>query len=166
MHLSSRTTLALIALALVACGPEVHDKPDWMLGTFSDPGPGNRSLGLDAITHYEFRDDGEFVVGGVHDCATNAKLDERQLVWVREGNDVVRVDHPEPGQDVESWRISNQEKCASVTVERIRGDGVVLDTGTWYRGEVCLHRLPPCPVGTECDGCESVWCEGESPECE
>jgi hypothetical protein len=169
MHLSQAIVLLLLGLALSACGPSVHNKPeqpDWMLGVFSTPGPGDRTVGLNAIAHYAFGDDGVLAVGGVYDCATNTEQEEQELPWVLESDDVVRIDDPQPGLDVAAWRVSRADTCEYVTVERVLSDGLVTDFGTWYRGAVCLEKLPPCPIGTECDGCESVWCDGAPPDCE
>lgn len=164
MHLSNRTTLALLGLALVACGPDVHETPEWMLDVFSDPGPGNRTIGLDSVSHYEFRDDGVLVVVALSECQANVEGVASEFAWTRTGDDQVVVSLPEEDA-FDEWRITRSDDCRTVRLDRMQhGDPAVSFDLT--RGPVCMRALPPCPEGTSCETCETVWCEDGPSACE
>jgi hypothetical protein len=165
MLLRTRTQLLLGCLAATACGPESKDANDWMIGVFSSPGPGNMSLGLDSVTHYEFLEDGTLLVGGVSGCASNAPRDSEARAWIAVGKNSLRIDDPAPGSVIEAWSISRGQSCGDILVDTIIA-GQVTDTTSWTRGEVCLQELSPCAEGTSCETCKTVWCDDEPPDCD
>lgn len=177
MHLSSRTTLALIALALVACGPEVHDKPDWMLGTFSDRSVRDASIGVTGVAHYEFLDDGTLLKGGVSECEANIESEPATYAWKRTSEETIVVNLPSTGSGVDAWEfhpgaynadpdVESDWYCNKLRWDEVRNGVGVVGTTYLQRGAVCMKALPPCEEGTSCASCETIWCDDAPPECE
>lgn len=167
MHVNyNRLGVILISLVGLACGPEAKQANDWMLGTFSNPGPGSMRLGLNTVAHYEFEDDGTLLVGGVRECGENVRKDEKEYEWEQTHPDTLRVALPDNGSGVDAWQIRSLDDCNTVTIEELR-QGTVLNVSSLTRGAVCLSdEVPPCEQGTSCESCKSVWCDEAPPECE
>ncbi len=167
MHLINRWGLLLLPFLTAACGPETNDNDksdDWLLGVFSNRNVGDSSPGLDGVGRYEFRDDGTLTIGGVSGCEKNIVTVTDEYQWTRKGDDAVVVELPEDSA-VEEWRISPGSDCSWVQVEWLQDDEVANTTG-WIRGAVCMKELPPCPEGTSCETCETIWCDEPPPPCE
>jgi hypothetical protein len=161
---TSCVPLALVAALLSACGPQARDDGDWMLGTFSDPGPGLRSAGPIGLRHYEFHDDGTLSVIGVTECGDNNEELRFEAEWVQQGQDEIVVELPEEDA-IDAWLITPAPECGSVQVEWLQ-EGAVENTTSWTRGIVCTRELPACAEGTSCESCETVWCDEPPPPCD
>jgi hypothetical protein len=158
----------VLALALVAVGCGQVDSPDqpsdWMLGTFSDRNVKDRSVGLSSLGRYVFHDDGTLDVIAIIDCEENEERPLHRYTWSRVGDALVMVDMPE-GDIYESWRVTPGEDCSTLHVEQVQ-HGDPIEGPTLLRGEVCMKELPPCPEGTSCETCETVWCDDAPPPCD
>jgi hypothetical protein len=84
--LSKSCRLLLFAVALSRCSKvETEADSDWMLGTFSARFPGDSTVGLSSVGHYEFREDGtlrQFVLTG---CQANFEEPIQEYKWRRAG---------------------------------------------------------------------------------
>jgi len=167
MHVNNNQLgLIVVSLLGIACGPEAKDANDWMLGVFSNVVVGDMSLNLSGVTHYEFKDDGRLLIGGVSECGKNIKSDDDEYRWEQTGSDTILVELPESGSGIDAWQIRTLDDCNAVIIEELR-EGTVIDGYSLTRGAVCLSDdLPPCEQGTSCESCKSVWCDEAPPECE
>lgn len=161
VHGIVRSPLALLTV-LLACGPETHDKDAWMVGTFSSRDLGHRSVGVEPVTHYEFRDDGSLVVTAVLTCPSSEETPVDEFEWTSSEDDLIKVELPED-EPLDGWRFAPGSECG-LELDRVQDDRVV-GTEQLTRGAVCLRDLPPCPEGSECDACETVWCDDAPPSC-
>jgi len=166
MLLINRCSLVGLLLVATACGPESKDKDDtdWILGVFSNRDVGDSSLGLDGVGRYNFREDGTLSIGGVSECEKNIETVTDEYEWSRESDDLVVVSVPEDSI-FEEWRVTPGSDCNSVRVDQIQ-DGEARVSYGLTRGAVCMKELPPCPEGTSCEDCETVWCDEPPPPCE
>jgi hypothetical protein len=156
----------LLAVALSGCSKvEADAESDWMLGTFSARYPGDSTIGLASVGHYEFLEDGTLKEVAVVGCQANQEEPVREYKWRRDGDQRVIVDVPPPDNEVfQSWIIIPGEDCNSVQVHMIQDDEVEA-TITLWRGAVCLWELPPCEAGS-CPSCVTDWCDEPPPACE
>jgi len=149
---------------LAACGPEVVDHGDWMLGTFSRVREGAIESGL---TRYTLHDDGVFEMVNIYNCGEQEET-IAEHVWRHRTDGSVEVYDPDEGKVVggyDAYVIYQTEDCGELLFSVIyRGN--VIDESTFYRGVMCMQDLPPCEGGFECDTCMTVWCDGSPPPCE
>lgn len=167
MLMSKQCSALVLAMAAMGCGPESHDKADeWMLGTFSTVAVPFSDLNLNAVRHYEFREDGVLVRGGLSDCGEE-EITPEEFTWERVGDNVIEVVLPASGSGIDAWRFTVGSDC-DVLFDDLRAGQPLGDPSVLYRGAVCLQALGPgCQPGeTECNSCESIWCDEPPPECD
>lgn len=155
---------SLIALAplvgiLCACAPDTAQQGAWMLGLFSTPSA--NQLNVFAVTHFELRQDGVLVVGGLADYG-RTELAATEYTWEEDGPDAIEIVLSEPRDGVIRWRITPTADCNALQLETFRETGEPY-TDTLHRGEICLSEA--CPAGQFCNGNQTVWCDGPPPPC-
>ena len=167
MLVINRCSLVVLLLLAAACGPESKDKDDtdWILGVFSNRDVRDDSVGLSSVAHYEFRDDGTLIGTVLRNCAENSEEPLFEYEWTRESDDAVLVELPDEDGVDNTWRMVPGSDCTWLRVESLQ-DGEFVDYTGWTRGAVCMKELPPCPEGTSCETCETVWCDEPPPPCE
>lgn len=149
---------------LPACGPDVEERADWMLGTFSHTNADVVVQGT--ITRYTIHEDNTFEIIGLYGCR-NDEILTGEYAWKNDGSDAIDVFDP-GGGDVggfDAWRLQRTGDCNRLLMEFIDGGRVVADEPI-YRGVMCMQELDPCDPGVECDGCQTVWCDGSPPACD
>lgn len=182
LAMSVRACVPLLAAAayLVGCGPEVRDSGDrgaLIRAGLSDQWPW---MGVYSVVQWDFDDDGKATVttfGTAGACGNDMRTSE--YLWSEAEHGAIEVTDldggPMNGGGGGSWdrailRI-NAEFCpASDGVQPVDlvyfKDGQEKPSGApgLVRGKVCLEETSPCPSGSECDGCRTMWCDGEPPE--
>jgi hypothetical protein len=134
-----------------------------MLGTFSTRGVPHRSVGLTSLGHYIFHEDGTLEEIAITGCEENQEELLQVYEWSRAGDALVIVDMPD-GDTFEEWLVTLGDTCNTLEVDQIQ-DGESSGGFPLTRGAVCMKELPPCPEGTSCDSCETVWCDEPPPPC-
>ena len=151
------TTVAALAVSCHA-GP-ITTPPDtsWVAGEYSSTNLEGDPV-LDVL-RLSLSEDGEALLYSVYGCGPTGTTTEAQAyAWALEDDEVIIFDLL--GNDV----LVTQVDCN--TIELIRIDSG-LSFGVWSRGRMCLEKIPyGCPNGTQCDECQTVWCEAPPPMCE
>jgi hypothetical protein len=161
MSLIKRCALSIAVVGSTACGPDANEKSDWIVDTFSSRDVNDRTLGLSALEHYEFLENGTLLVSSVSECEENLEGEADEYNWTRDGDNLVIVEMP-ADSIFEEWRITPGKDCTRVRVDPIQ-HGETAGSYGLTRGEVCMQKLPPCPEGTSCESCETIWCDEPPP---
>ena len=67
---------------------------------------------------------------------------------------------------VDEWTLERGDSCNVLEVTKWLNGGV-FETSRLNRGDLCLQELPPCdPPGSQCDRCETIWCDEPPPPCD
>lgn len=157
--------LSIVIVAAAACGPDANQNRDWIVGTFSNTSAGVRGHDL-AVQHYEFDENGTLSITALSGCQENEEQPLHEYKWNRTDENVIEVELPDDGSGIDAWRITPGRECSKVVREELSDGEVVDDPSTLVRGAVCMSDLPPCPEGTECDSCETVWCDEAPSDCD
>jgi hypothetical protein len=64
-----------------------------MVGTFSSQDVGHRSVGVEPVTQYEFRDDGSLVATAMLTCPSTEETPIDEYEWTSSEDDVTRRCH-------------------------------------------------------------------------
>lgn len=168
----------VVAACLIGCGPgarEPDDQTEWLRAGLSDRGPW---MGVYTVVQWGFDDDGT-VTATTFSTAGACGNDTRttQYLWRAASNGELEVTDLDGGPMNEggggSWDRAvfrlNPESCAqSDEVQTVDWllfkDGEQITRSGLVRGKVCLEETAPCQSGVECDGCRTMWCDGEPPE--
>jgi hypothetical protein len=163
--MSLKRALFWIALGVgpSACGagpidlPDPPPDPSWAVGTFSDVSfEGDVTLGLSRLV---ILDDGRARMDEVHSCGgLGAVVEGKELEWEVENDDAIIIHGLIGFERVRVTRID----CNTIKLDKVGGSPNSLST--LYRGEMCLAKVAgDCPEGSECDSCETAWCDGSPP---
>jgi hypothetical protein len=68
------------------------------------------------------------------------------------------------GDVFKEWRVSPGATCNTLHIDKIQDNNPV-DSFSITRKAICMKSLPPCPEGTSCEGCETIWCDNEPLPC-
>jgi len=152
-------------LHLTACGPEVIDHGDWMLGTFTLDW--DEKVVLDGTTRYVLEEDGLFEVINVRGCNEHHEEVVGEYSWRYTADGAVEAYDPSGGaiEASDLYRISENADCNVLSLQKVDRGEVTIEL-PFRRGVMCMQDLPPCEGGFECDSCMTVWCEGSPPPCE
>jgi hypothetical protein len=143
-----RVRLHLIAAAacVFGCGPGVREPdgpPALVRAGLSDRWPW---MGVYTVVQWDFHDDGTATATTFFQGGGGGSWDRA----------ILRI---------------NAELCATSDEEQpvdlvYFNDGQEKPSGApgLVRGKVCLEETAPCQSGLECDGCRTMWCDGEPPE--
>lgn len=170
----------LVAVCVIGCGPQAGEPdgpPALVRAGLSDRWPW---MGVYTVVQWDFHDDGTATAttfGSAGACGNDIRTTD--YLWREVEHGAVEVSDvdggPFQGGGGGSWdrailRI-NAELCATSDEEQpvdlvYFNDGQEKPSGApgLVRGKVCLEETAPCQSGLECDGCRTMWCDGEPPE--